>query len=60
MKLRFSLPKERRTRDLLKTTGIIEFDCTLLRQTVQECYVNDKKIPSLNKLLHVLKEKNWF
>ena len=41
----------------LKKTSIDEFDCSIIRRTIQDFYVKEKKIPSLNKLLPVLKEK---
>ena len=42
--------------------AIDEFDCSVIRRTVHDFYVKEKKVPSLNKLLHVLKESisfNW-
>lgn len=58
----FDSPKKRVKKDVFAITAIDEFDCSVIRRTVHDFYVKEKKIPSLNKLLPVLKESinfNW-
>ena len=40
--------------------AIDEFDCSVIRRTMHDFYVKEKKVSSLNKLLPVLKESISF
>ncbi|GBL84727.1 hypothetical protein AVEN_191168-1 [Araneus ventricosus] len=52
----FTFPRKKVKKDIFEKISIDEFDCSIIRRTVHDFYVKLKKVPSLNKLLPVLKE----
>ncbi|XP_055928589.1 uncharacterized protein LOC129959724 [Argiope bruennichi] len=52
-----STPGKHRKRPIDRNCEIDDFDKCVIRQTVQDFYVQQKKVPSLKKLLPVLREK---
>lgn len=53
-------PGKHRKRPSERNCEIDDFDKCVIRQTFQDLYVRERKVPSLRKLLPVLKEKIGF
>lgn len=53
-------PGKHRKRPSERNCEIDDFDKCVIRQTIQDFYIRERKVPSLRKLLPVLKEKIGF
>ncbi|XP_055941674.1 uncharacterized protein LOC129971722 [Argiope bruennichi] len=53
-------PGKHRKRPNERNCEIDDFDKCIIRQTIQDFYIKERKVPSLRKLLPVLKEKIGF
>lgn len=53
----FSSPKKRIVKSTIENVTLDKFDIDVIRRTVQEFYIREKKVPTVPKLLAILKEK---